>query len=152
MSTCWMDEKHLTNIQQLWNKPYTELQKYTFSYLHTLQVYRVLSCKPVLAFQKQHCINMMLVREKFLLKQVPPPLFSSLFTPAFIHLLSASIFHLHPRCVFPQTHRLKPTKWDFSILFDLGLAYQGVLQGSYSTYNFTQPQIYPSYKHFFFWF
>lgn len=52
MFTYWMDEKLSTNIQQLWNKPYTKLQKYAFGYLETLQIYIVLFDKPVLAFQK----------------------------------------------------------------------------------------------------
>lgn len=47
-----MNEKLTTNIQQLWNKPYTKLQKYAFGYLETLQIFIVLFDKPVLAFQK----------------------------------------------------------------------------------------------------
>lgn len=47
-----MDEKFSTNIQQVWNEPYTKLQKYALGYLETLQIYIALSDKPVLAFQK----------------------------------------------------------------------------------------------------
>lgn len=83
---------------------------------------------------------MILVQEKFLQKQLPSHSFSSLFTPTFILLSSAFIFIYIPNVFF---HGLVETpNMDFSILFDQGLAYQGVLQGSYTTYtmyNFPQP-------------
>lgn len=126
------------------NKPYAELQKSAIGYPETLQVSIVLFHKQVLAFQKQHCINMTLVQEKFLLKQLPPHSFSPLFKPSFIYLLSASTFHLHPKCGFSQTHSLKPTRRNFSNLFDQQLAYHGVLQGNHTMYNSTQLQIHPS--------